>query len=68
MSDDDRDDDAEETISCPYCREEIHEDSVRCPYCEQYIFAEDAATRGKPVWLIAGVVLCLLLVAVWILG
>ena len=35
-------DDEEPTVSCPYCRRQIHEDAQRCPYCEQYISAEDA--------------------------
>jgi hypothetical protein len=58
----------EPVIPCPYCRREIHEDSQRCPYCEQYISAEDAPPGPKPHWLIAGVVVCLLLVGLWILG
>jgi hypothetical protein len=61
-------DDEEPTIPCPYCRREIHEDTPRCPYCEQYISREDAPPGRKPWWLIAGVVLCLFVVYLWITG
>lgn len=62
------DGDDEPTVPCPYCRREIHEDSSRCPYCEQYISREDAPAGGKPWWLVVGVVVCLLLVLMWIVG
>jgi hypothetical protein len=60
-------DDDEPTVPCPYCRREIHEDAQRCPYCERYISEEDAPPRPKPWWLVAGVVVCLLLMLLWIL-
>ena len=62
--DEDPDED-EPTITCPYCRREIHEDSERCPYCESYISREDAPAR-KPWWLVLGVGLCLYVVYRWI--
>ena len=61
-------DDDEPTIPCPYCRHEIHEDSERCPYCEQYLSREEAPPGAKPWWLIAGVVLSLLVVCLWIIS
>jgi hypothetical protein len=60
------DDDEEPTISCPYCRREIHEDAQRCPYCEHYISNEDAPVR-KPWWLVFGVGICLYIVYRWII-
>ena len=63
---DDQDDEA--TVACPYCRREIHEDAQRCPYCEQYISAEDAPAAPKPLWIVLGVILCLLLILGWILS
>ncbi|MEX2113795.1 MAG: hypothetical protein WD845_11455 [Pirellulales bacterium] len=60
--------DDEPTVPCPYCRRPIHEDAQRCPYCEQYISEEDRPTEPKPWWLVAGVVVCLLLVVWWILA
>jgi hypothetical protein len=61
-------DDDEPTIPCPYCRREIHEEAQRCPYCASYLSQEDAPPSRKPWWLIAGAVLCLLLVLLWVLG
>ena len=64
----DGDDDDEPTVACPYCKREIHEDSQRCPYCEHYISQEDAPAARKPWWIIAGVIVCLLLLLGWIIG
>jgi hypothetical protein len=61
------DDDDESTIPCPYCRRQIHEDSQRCPYCENYVSQEDTPAP-KAWWVIAGVVLCLLVVGFWIIA
>jgi hypothetical protein len=58
--------DGEPTIPCPYCREEMFEDSPRCPHCGQYISEEDASAGQKPWWIIVGVVLCLIVIAIWI--
>jgi hypothetical protein len=60
--------DDEPTIACPYCRREIHEDAQRCPYCERYISAEDSPSPPKPWWIVAGVIVCLALVAYWIVA
>ena len=71
---DSEEDDEEPTIPCPYCRREIHEDAQRCPYCENYISAEDApAAEGalasnKPLWFVSGLLLCLFIVILWIVG
>ncbi len=58
-----------ETISCPYCRREIHEDSVRCPGCGNYLSEEDTPPSRKPWWIILGFVLAFYaayrLIAVW---
>ena len=60
--------DDEPTVPCPYCRREIHEESQRCPHCGQYISQEDAPPGPKPWWLIVGVLLCLFVVYLWIVG
>jgi hypothetical protein len=67
-SDRDSDDDASETVPCPYCRRPIHEDAERCPYCESYISREDAPPSRKPLWILLGVGLCLFAVYRWIMG
>jgi hypothetical protein len=59
-------DEEEPTVPCPYCRREVHEDAVRCPHCEHYLSAEDAPPVRKAGWLIAGAVLCLLIVLLWV--
>ena len=61
----DAEDEDEDTISCPYCRRQIHEESVRCPYCEQYLSEEDAPAN-KPWWLIIGAGVCLAIAIMWI--
>jgi len=69
----DDDDEEEPTVPCPYCRRQIYEDAQRCPYCENYISAEDAPTQGsvasqKPLWFVVGMLLCLFIVILWIIG
>jgi hypothetical protein len=44
----------------------ISEDAELCPHCKSYISDEDAPRR-HPWWLVAGVVVCLLIVLLWIL-
>jgi hypothetical protein len=69
MDDDDAyNDDDEPTVACPHCRAEIHEDSQRCPVCGEYISTEDAPYQPKPVWIVIGVAVCLLLVYLWTVG
>ncbi len=63
---DDYPDDEIPTLPCPYCGEDICEDAERCPYCENYISQEDAPPRGKPWWLVLGVIVCLGIVYWWI--
>ena len=62
------DDDESSTVTCPYCRREIHEDAQRCPYCEHYISDEDRPTERKPWWIVLGVIVCLYIVLRWITG
>lgn len=62
-----RDDDAEATIRCPYCRADIHEDSVQCPRCGKYISEEDSPPR-KPWWVIIGTLGCLFVIYRWIVS
>src|SRR5947207_15787220 len=59
------DDDDAETVRCPYCGKPIYERAELCPYCKSYISDEDAPRR-HPRWIWAGVVCCLIAVAVWV--
>ena len=62
------DDDDPPLVPCPYCGREISEEAEVCPHCRNFISAEDAP-RGRPRWVIvAGVVLCLLIVLIWVLA
>ncbi len=59
------------TMPCPYCQQDIAEDTPRCPHCERYLTTEEmdadqAIPDGKPWWLVAGVIVCLVLVYFWI--
>ena len=64
---DDTEDKEECTILCPYCQEEIHEESLRCPFCENYLSTVDSPAQRRPLWLVVGIVICLILVLMWIL-
>ena len=66
--DDDGDDDEEPTVSCSYCKRQIHEDSPRCPYCKQYITDEDVVPARKPWWIIVGVLVVFYIIYRWIAG
>jgi predicted nucleic acid-binding Zn ribbon protein len=64
-SDQDYSDDPE-FVHCPYCRKLIPEDAEMCPHCGSYISQEDAPP-SKPWWLVIGVVVTLIVVAVvWV--
>jgi hypothetical protein len=57
-------DDASETVPCPWCRTPVYEGAGRCPHCGRFVSEEDAPRRYR-WWVIAGVVLCLLLILVF---
>jgi predicted nucleic acid-binding Zn ribbon protein len=63
----DTDNAGEDTHPCPYCREPIYEDAVRCPHCGNYLSREDAPLR-RPVWMIVGALICLVIAVLWALG
>jgi hypothetical protein len=55
------------TMPCPTCGRDIYYDAERCPYCENYISREDTPSQ-HPTWIVFGAVICLAIVALWILG
>ena len=61
------DDDDPETVPCPYCGKQILEEVELCPYCRNFISFEDAP-RHYPRWLVAGVVVCIVIVLVWVVS
>ena len=61
------DDDESVEIPCPYCRKPIWEEALSCEHCGRYLSKEDPPWR-RPAWLVAGVVLGLACVIVWLLS
>lgn len=61
------DSDEEPTVPCPYCRREMLEDAPQCPSCGRFISAEDHPDPGKPLWIIATAVVCLVAAVWWVL-
>lgn len=59
------DDDEGDTVPCSHCGKPVYEDAERCPYCENYLSREDVPLR-PPWWVVAGVVVCLAVVAGWV--
>ena len=62
----------DEVEDCPHCGETIYDDSEQCLHCGTYLNASEDAADSKPrrhPWLIVvGVLLCLAVFAIWILG
>ena len=61
--DSDVDDDADsiETSTCPKCGNVIYHDVAVCARCGHFI-SDTQPTYRKPLWIICGVALCLLIV------
>jgi len=55
----------DETVPCPQCRRPVYEDAEQCPACGHYLSIEDAP-RHRPLWLIVGVGICLVIIYNWI--
>ena len=57
---------------CPHCGETIYEQSEQCPRCGTWLDDSEEATDSQPQrhpWLIiVGVLLCLAVFAIWIVG
>ena len=64
---DEDDSDDDETVPCPHCRQPVYEYAERCPECGAYLSREDAPYQRKPVWLIAGFLLCMVVLLRWVL-
>ena len=60
------DSDSVDTEPCPFCRKPVYDRSDTCPSCGNFITHLDAPAR-KPLWFIAAVVICLIVMLVaWI--
>lgn len=60
--------DTEPVINCPYCGTEMLEICPQCPACGQYLSNEDQHSQSHPRWILLTAILCLTLVAFWLLG
>jgi hypothetical protein len=57
---------AVETVPCPFCEGYVYEDAEWCPHCRNYLFYDARHPGHKPLWLLGGVVVCMLVVLYWI--
>ena len=66
-ADDDNDepDDDDTTVPCPYCHEPVYDDAEQCPSCRRYVSREDMPSH-RPLWVVLGAVLCLLMTLFWV--
>jgi predicted nucleic acid-binding Zn ribbon protein len=62
------DPDEDATVPCPACGAEIYDDAERCPECGHYQTREEASRAKTPLWIIVGAIICLAIVALWIIG
>ena len=60
--------DEDATLPCPACGAEIYDDAERCPECGHYQSREDQPRAKTPTWIIAGAVICLVIVVLWVIG
>ena len=63
MDHDDGDEFAE-TTPCPHCGADVFEQAEVCPTCGRYISQEDAPPSRKPIWIIVGVIACLVVILI----
>jgi len=61
VDDDDDDVSSSDTSPCPYCHKQIYADADVCPYCGNFVALADLKSR-KPIWIIVGVILCVIAV------
>ena len=61
------DDEDSTTVVCPGCGRDMYEDAPQCPSCGTYPSREQHPDAPKPLWLIVGAGLCLLVALTWLL-
>ena len=56
-----------DTDPCPYCGRPVYEQVEVCPHCKNFISREDSLPSRKPLWIIAGVIVTLVVIVVcWV--
>jgi hypothetical protein len=59
--------DDEVTLACPACHRHVYDDAEQCPHCGHYISDDDRSGGPKPLLIIVGTILCLLVVIYWLI-
>jgi len=61
------DSDSVDLDTCPYCGRPVYEQAEVCPHCNNFISREDSLPSRKPLWIIAGVIVTLVVIVVcWV--
>jgi predicted nucleic acid-binding Zn ribbon protein len=63
--DQDDGDEYAETPPCPHCRKPLYEQAEVCPHCGKFISREETGRWRKPVWIVVGVIACLIVILIW---
>ena len=66
QDEDDEASDEDDLDECPRCGRLIYDDSERCPKCGTYVTREEGRST-RPWWVTLGALICLAMVAYWIL-
>lgn len=61
------DDDAEQTVACPFCGKAVYEQAEACNFCGHYLSSEDLSRSTMPLWVVIGVIVCLaVVIGLWL--
>ena len=60
----------DDLIACPFCGRPVYAEADVCPACHSFLGGSDDPTTlhasRRPLWIIVGVVLCLVAVLGWV--
>ena len=48
-----------------HARGPVEERELGCPACGHYLSREDSPAAQKPLWIIVGAIICLLIIVLW---
>ena len=55
-------------VKCPNCKRLVADDAERCPRCGHYLIDDEIARSGRPAWVWVGIVLAIVVAALWALA